>query len=403
MDAKDISTNFNRKGAYQATAKGQKMTSNAYVAGATAEFFHDLWTFINPGVQSLSLTSHNAREHFTRTVAAYSMHFALGAAWPLLTKMILDLLGSDDKYEDLADWDRKSGLCIPTGKGTWVKIPLSIETSAAWETGQLFAAYFLGHDELKDGKNPIIEWSGALASLVPVDPLSSGGENYWVSMSPTLLSPLMQHATNSKWTGAPLQKEDTPWNKNDAEWTKAFGSVNPITLRICKELSDMTSVAHDSDIIKGWWDWSPAVMDNYIKGYTGGVGQLFADMAKTAGGIVEGDVDVSGVPIMRRFVAKTDDDAERKRVDNRYYKAQSKWDERKKALDKAKKRRDDTPTAKATYIDLKDMWGEQLERYKQLSKRLKELYKMREEPASEEEADMIEKSIIAIKKEISSL
>ena len=412
-DAKNFSTNFNRKGAYSATAKGHDILSNEGLAGYSSEMVHDLWIFLNPGIQSLSLTKNNFKEHPVRSILAYGIHAAFSAAWPsIMAYWIASQFddeedGPQNKYANIPEYIRRSNLCIYLGNGSWAALPVAIETSAAWSAGQLFAAQYMGHTELQNDLNPVMDAASTLTQLLPIDPLSSDPidisdtKKLFVAMSPTIPSAVVQVFTNTKWTGGPIEREPNSWDKDKPKYTRAFQSTSPFAVDLCKKLSNATSEYNNSEIEKGWADYSPGAIETLFKAYLGGPSDFFIESYSTAKNLSQGKVDLQHMPVINGIYTKTGHDQEEYRINSHYYKMKEIIEKKKQALKAAEKLSEDgTPTAKAAKIDIENKWGKKIALWDEYNEQMEEYKNMLKDPGSDEEAALLQEKILRLKEDV---
>ena len=98
---------------------------------------------------------------------------------------------------------------------------------------------------------------------MPLDLSEGGGMDFtwgasgnFNALAPSAVKPVAEAWTNKSWTGLPVYK-DTPYNKQDPEWTKAFKNTNTFLVKMCKQLNEWTG----GDSVKGGAvDLNPAVM-----------------------------------------------------------------------------------------------------------------------------------------------
>ena len=316
-DAKDVSVNFNRKGA------GGSSADKNLLAGVTAELFKSLYLFFNAGMQSLALMARNIKKHPVRFMRAqFANHFVMGITIVMLNKWLVSVLGDDDTaenpYANLPEWTRRNNLCFFVGGNDWVTIPLPIELRAFYGLGDIAAGYFVD-PQLKSLKNPAEDFVAQLSQILPVDFMGEGGD-VLSAFVPDAVKPLTQIKNNKDWTGKPIQKKETEWNKYDPEWTKAFRSTDKNVVGAARWLSNVTG---GDNVKPGKIDISPAYALHILKGYTGGLGQTVTE----AGGIIRDvakwdfeDFNMRNVPLAKAVYNQSDDRTAYYRTRAKFYK-----------------------------------------------------------------------------------
>lgn len=270
-DAKEVSVNFNRKGAGGNTANTPNATFNMKLAANLASLAKNSYLFFNAGIQSLNMLSKNYRDHKVK-LAAYAVGIPIllgGLVLPLLNQILAESFGDgdDDPYANLPEWTRRNNFCFYLGGGRFLKIPLPIELRAFYGLGDIAAGYLV-NSNLKSEKNIALDMASQLSQILPVDFLGEGG-SFTAAFTPDAIKPLRQIDTNTDWTGKPIYK-DSEWNKYEPEYTKAFkGEFEPF-VNLSKWINE---VSGGSDHVKGNWDgpWNnPAIWHAVIQGYGGG-------------------------------------------------------------------------------------------------------------------------------------
>lgn len=318
-DAKEVSVNFNRKGAGRMT-KGN-MKGSAW-AGLTAEFMRKGYLFFNAGMQSLAQVGKNIKNHPVKfATMQFGIHFAAGMMIPLLNRMLVAALGDDETsenpYANLPEWTRRNNICIFAGGNDFITIPLPIELRAFYGLGDIAAGFVMDKD-LRSTKSVGEDMMAQLSQILPVDFMGEGG-NVAAAFVPDAIKPLAQIARNTDWTGKPIQKENT-WNELDPEWTKAYRSTNKVMVSAMKNLSNLTG---GDDVRPGLINISPAYSMHLIEGYMGGMGKTVMD----AGGFVKNivttdweDFNVRNVPIAKAVYKQSDDRTAYYRTRAKFYK-----------------------------------------------------------------------------------
>ena len=238
-DAKEVSVNFNRKGAGWKTStfkneKGQT-NMNAKTAAFTGQYLRDTSLFYNATVQGISNSMGNAQLATTRFMTRFAIPpFVFGALVPLLNQWIHNTFDPDDgsvsdnPYADLPEWDRRSNFCIYLGNNNFFKIPLSLEHKAFYGIGDI-AAGATYDERLKSVDKPFfVDVADCLSTFSPVDytdtEIGMKGATGRVAglLVPAAAKPLVQAANNTSWTGKKIQKESKFNDENTPEYLKAY-------------------------------------------------------------------------------------------------------------------------------------------------------------------------------------
>ena len=325
-DAKEITLNFNRKGAGRATynasrASGNKAYTNAKYSAVNglanlSQFGRDNLIFWNASVQGAYQLWSMLKKHPVKTFIAYgAVPYTLAAfGLPLLNALLCG--GDDDKYYDeLPEYERQRNICIkiPGTKG-WFKIPLDPATQKIWAMGEATGA-------VMRGKKQFNLWNDIGANFVglfsPVD-IYWGDKNQNIvqkalsvgsSFTPTLAQPLLHTFANRDWKGKPLEN-DSRYLDHLPSYKKAFNSDKTSLTELSKWMNEWAN--EDADTYKvGPLDFaSPGVMEELLFGYTGGYGQAALAAVETAWSLVSdearGKFQLDKQPIINRFWVEGD-------------------------------------------------------------------------------------------------
>lgn len=324
-DAKEISVNFNKKGAGSKFlgATGQKKVGNvaSFISGGGRIGY----VFWNAGVQGFNNFTKNVKEHPVKGASAMAALFLLGALIPLLGG---DGDGDDDKnYYNLPDFVRRSNVCFRIGD-KWITIPLAIEMRAWYGLGELASSVMSGNEKLSGGEiaKKIAE---QVSQLFPLDFMEGGGG--LSAAIPSSVKPVAEVWTNKDWTGLPIYK-NTPYNTNDPEWTKAYSRTNRMLVELSKTSNELTG---GDDFKKGWADWNPAVVEHMLEGVFGGVTTTVNQMAKTAETVAgERDFDWRNIPVASRVVKNADERTQMRSVNENYFKCLEEYKETQRLVNK---------------------------------------------------------------------
>lgn len=303
-DAKEISVNFNKKGAgYKSLSRkndGQPhivQNAAAIMAGIARQSF----VFFNAGVQGMQNFSSAARKHPYKFTAMSMLQLALGGIIvPLLNSIGGD--DDDDDYFDLSDFERRQNICIRIGKGKFVKIPLPIELRAIYGLGDIVYGQLTGKNRVP--KEALAhDVMSQFMQIVPFDPVTS--PSGIMEFVPTVARPIVEIVANKDWTGKPIYKNGE-WDKGKAEWERAYKFTNPLLVDASRALTELTGKnAYDAD---AWAGFNPAIAEHILKGYLGGAFSFANKTAGTASDISNGeDLDARRIPFVNRLYADVDD------------------------------------------------------------------------------------------------
>ena len=316
-DAKEISVNFNKKGSggKMVNAVGQTTLGKvgAYLGGSG----RILYVFWNAGIQGMTNFGRQAKRHPAKFTAGATALFVLGYLMPILAKMLSGDDGDDDDknaYYNLPEYIRRQNICLYAGE-QWITIPLPIEFRAMYGLGELAHGVISG-DEHYSNDELAFQMAAQVSQIMPLDMLEGGGGA--TPYIPSAAKPFTEaYIMNRDWTGLPVYK-DTPFNKNDPEWTKAYASADTHLVDFARWLNEISG---GDDYKKGAIDINPAKIEHVLSSTFGGVISFPNKLNKT-GETVFGDREFEwrNIPIANRLVKSGDERTANRKLKNEYYK-----------------------------------------------------------------------------------
>ena len=294
-DAKEITTNFNKKGA---GSKAIRKDDGRWLrmSGETASFFKNFVIFTNANVQGFhnqwQLAKNNPKRFIARFVAKW---VALGFAMPLINNLLVGLFGGDDDhYQDLPETARRNSLCLFVPKVGWVKIPLGFGLRSAYALGGLLS------ERLFYPKGDYTSMTRSLFNIaLDLMPLSMGSseQDWWLNVVPSSLRPLAENIANKDWTGRPIVNENV--NENWSEYRRANNRTSNISIKISEALSDMTG---GDEYTPGFVNLNPSQFEHIALGLLSGVGTLVGNTYETTTNLVQGEkLDTRHIPFLKDF------------------------------------------------------------------------------------------------------
>lgn len=313
-DAKEITVNFNKKGAgAKAAGRWEKGNRLNVLQAWTAQSANELYIFWNAGVQGLSNIARAGKAHPGKLTAMAMTYFAAGTLLPMLQSAIASAMGGDDdEYYNLPEWVRRSNLCIYTPNG-WVTIPLPIELRAFYGLGELLQG------QMSDATNYhsdelTTKALEQVSQLLPIDFMEGGGGT--MAFVPSYAKPFVENAVNKDWTGIPIYKK-SDYNKNMPEWTKAYKSTSPELVALARQLNEISG---GDKYTKGKIDVNPAEIEHLFEGYLGGLGSFVNQTKKTMMMPFNPNLrEMRNVPIANKFFKAADEHTKDRRITEEYY------------------------------------------------------------------------------------
>lgn len=323
-DAKEVSVNFNKKGSGGkfVNATGQKLLGKigSYLGGGGRIAF----VFWNAGVQGMTNFGRAGKRNPGKALGGAAALFTLGYVIPLLAQMLGGGDGDDDDknaYYNLPEYVRRSNICFKAGE-QWITIPLPIEYRAIYGMGELACGVISGNERYSNSELTR-QMASQVSQVMPLDMLEGGG-----GISPFIPSAFKPYTEayimNKGWTGLPVYK-DTPYNKNDPEWTKAYQSTDQHLVEFTKWVNETTG---GDDYKKGILDINPAKLEYLLSGTFGGVvsttGKL-KKMGETALSMRE--FEWRNMLLANRVIKSGDERTANRKLQNEYFKYLNEYEE----------------------------------------------------------------------------
>jgi hypothetical protein len=352
-DAKEITINFNRKGAGGKTAgfksrdgvMPKKVIEDAAKAfGVSSQILGEGRIFFNATVQAIATTFKNFQnpdgslngKYIAKWAAKYAIPpFMFGLLLPAINKALANAFGGgddDDPYANLAEWTRRRNLCFYIGNDNFITIPVGQELAAFLALGDIVAGNSYAPDLKPVDRNVGDEMVDVMNTFSPVDistKITKGGlmedpVDEVAGRTFSVLAPLVAVQQNLGWTGRPIYREDVyASDKYNPEYQMVYQNTNPLMVEASKLANDLSG---GDDVERGKIQVNPAIVQYLWEQYTGGPGKVFSNtisIGKDAKDILAGkdnDFNVRKVEGLKAFVQQGDDRTERYRTQAKYRK-----------------------------------------------------------------------------------
>ena len=305
-DSNDAVENGTRLAAYVAMRRqGRSVaTSGSYAKNLTTqferrgEFGHSInawYMFSNAAIQGLARVGQAAQYPGVKVLMGSTV-----ATAALMDIMNRALAGEDDDgenhYDKIEDHIKRRYMILmfPDGSGRRVQLPLPFVYGWFWTTGTMMGdmAHHPDHD-IGKGVGEI-----ATAFLDSMNPF--GGAIDATTAFPTLLQPPVQHIANRNWKGKPItpKSHGQPIAPSELHWP----DPNPTLKAVTKWLNEATG---GNEVEPGFVSISPNVIEHYARFLTGGAGATGGRFLNLADKVVRGEpIQHHEIPVWRRLYAE---------------------------------------------------------------------------------------------------
>lgn len=296
-DAKEISLNFNTRGA-------DGLPGDGFIY----RFFRGLrrWMiFVNPSIQGLNKAGMAFRNHPLRSsMMIAGLPTLLGYALPAIMRAVVGGGDGDDddknvveSYKDLPKWVRRTNIAIPIGGNNFVTIPLSYELRVSYGLGEMIWEYGEG---MIDKDEIAVETLSQLSDLLPVS-FSNG--TVAQSISPSIARPLIDVIQNRNFYGKKIYN-DSQFIEGYPEYMKAYAGTPKWLVKSTEVLNNVIpnlNAGVSDKYTPGAINVNPAIIDYLLSSYLGGLYNFPSKFGKTISMIWDEDMrDIQNVPIVSR-------------------------------------------------------------------------------------------------------
>lgn len=279
--AKNLTVNFNRRGAGGTTVNALYLFYNASMQG-TARMLS-------------AMKSRRVQKILIGTVA-------VSAALDALNMMISGRDDDDELYYDkISDFEKSRNLILMMpGGSNYLKIPLPYGYN-------VFAALGRSMSEIMRGRNAQ-NVMGNFASTV-IDAFNPiGGANSILNvLAPTVADPVVDLVRNRDFADRPIMPDQAPFQPPKPDNQRYWGSVNPFWKAVTDTLN---KISGGDDVVPGYVDMSPETLE-YMFGVVFGAAGAFYDRTVGLGEKVlgigsEGDdpIERNDIPLVRKLVGE---------------------------------------------------------------------------------------------------
>ena len=322
-DAKEISTNFNKKGAgNKALRKNDGLLVRT--SGELASFFRNYIIFTNANIQGFHNQWQIAKKHPLR----FALNFAVrglftGFLMTLANRLLVSAFGDDDdRYMDLPESARRSNLCFFVPGLGWVKFPLGFNYRSFYGLGGLMAERVFMPDEsyesfMKSARSLVLD-------MLPIS-IRDSEQPLWLNLVPSGVRPMAEVAVNEDWSGRPIVNEYT--NENWPEYRRANNHTSPVSVYISEKLGDWTG---GDEYTPGFINLNPSSMEHIALGLLSGVGTLMGNSFETGSALWHGEeLDTQHIPFLRDFLARNNQPIHASSVKHNFYALKDEYEKTK--------------------------------------------------------------------------
>lgn len=276
--AKDLTTNFNRK-------------------GALARDIGAWYAFFNANMQGTARIYQTLKGPYGgRIIQGGVVIGALNAIIGLAMMGGGD--GEDDEWAKIPEHIKERNLIIPLSHDRYTTIPMPPGFHVLHNAGRIWAEGFFGGKAYQ--KDPAKRMLGILIdSFNPI----GGGDNLALTVTPTPLDPVVSIWINEDAFGRRIYREDMSDIDPTPGFTRTRDATNPFWKWVAKKINLATG---GTDYAPGDWSPTPEALSYVVGQLTGGVGREVLKAADTIGAIAtDEELPPYKIPLVGRFYGNT--------------------------------------------------------------------------------------------------
>ena len=329
--AKNITVNFNRKGA---------LSANNTAFGTIANAMSKWILFFNPAVQGIAQFVTKTKVNPKRAAAMASSILASGFFMPMLNEMLVAAGGDDeeDDYWNQSDFKRRNNWLFFTGDG-YASVPLPPVLRELYGIGDIIYGSITGHITPQRAVMDMarqVQSAVGFVNLIPEVSQEPDMVTWAKGFAPDIAAPVLDVISNTNFMGRPIAKW-TDFNEYDPEYERVYKGVSPQWVWLSKQLN---KVGGDEGRRSDMWGnfINPAMMEHLFTSYGGGIGKTINNLAGMAlDGIEENTENLDPYrksPIVPRFYIPNDEKTVEPAINRKYYDYDYMYNVAKKALKK---------------------------------------------------------------------
>ena len=277
--AKNITVNFNRKGAYT-TKVGS------------------LYAFFNASMQGSFRMAETLKGPKGKQILIGGV--GLGAA---LTLLGIAAMGADD-WDKIPEFIRERSLIIPApwNSAGYIAIPMPLGFHILPNIGRKFVESMLGSNRISPTKRFAQLASTSISAFNPL-----GGSDISGLLMPTVLDPALALWRNEDWTGKTVYQQDF----NSLDPTPGFSRAkNTATTPAKWAAKAANTLTGGTDYIPGLWSPTPDQIDYVVGQITGGTGRELLKAQEAVASIgSEEELPTYKIPLIGRLYGTVTGDA----------------------------------------------------------------------------------------------
>jgi len=276
---KNLTVNFNRKGAKSSTVSA-------------------LYAFFNASMQGTARMAQTLTGPMGRKIMYGGV--LLGAMDAMLAMAVMGGEGDDDdNYAKIPDFVKERSFIIPVSRDQFVSIPMPLGYNVFPNIGRIAVEMAMGKNEKTAGQHIGNLLLIMAESFNPIGTSSTLAQ----TLAPTVIDLPMALIENKDWTGRTIYRENSNPQNPKPGFTMAKDSASFLGKETAQAINALTG---GNAYRPGWFSPSPDQIDYIVGQLTGGVGREAMKLEQSLTSMVTGDeLPAYKIPLVGRLYGNT--------------------------------------------------------------------------------------------------
>ena len=281
----------------RAASIGKNLTVNFNRKGAKSGTISALYAFFNASMQGTARMAQTLAGPMGKKIMYGGV--LLGALDALMTMAVMGGDGDDDNYAKIPDFVKERSFIIPVSRDQFVSIPMPLGYNVFPNIGRIAVEMAMGKNEKTAGQHLGNLMLILAESFNPIGTSSTLAQ----TLAPTVIDLPLALIENKDWTGRTIYRENNNPQNPKPGFTMAKDSASFLGKESAKAINDLTG---GNAYRPGWFSPSPDQIDYVIGQLTGGVGREAMKLEQSLSSMVTGDeLPAYKIPLVGRLYGNT--------------------------------------------------------------------------------------------------
>lgn len=282
----------------RAASIGKNLTVNFNRKGAKSGTISALYAFFNASMQGTARMAQTLAGPMGKKIMYGGV--LLGAMDTMLAMAVMGGEGDDDdNYAKIPDFVKERSFIIPVSRDQFVSIPMPLGYNVFPNIGRIAVEMAMGKNEKTAGQHLGNLMLILAESFNPIGTSSTLAQ----TLAPTVIDLPMALIENKDWTGRTIYRENSNPQNPKPGFTMAKDSASFLGKESAKAINALTG---GNAYRPGWFSPSPDQIDYVVGQLTGGVGREAMKLEQSLTSMVTGDeLPAYKIPLLGRLYGNT--------------------------------------------------------------------------------------------------